>query len=105
LVAPASSGSTLKIGPNFGLAAALGNDKLAMANPDRVPAGKYGKSALRQLGGWTAVERQVARADTVRAALALVSRGEAPFGIVYRTDAMADTGVRGVGTFPPSTHP
>src|SRR4029450_10533776 len=93
LVAPASSGSTLKIGPNFGLAAALGNDKLAMANPDSVPAGQYGKSALEKLGVWTAVERQVARADTVRAALALVSRGEAPCGIVYRTDAMADKGV------------
>src|SRR4029453_609343 len=58
-----------------------------------------------KLGVWTAVERQVARADTVRAALALVSRGEAPFGIVYRTDAMADKGVRVVDTFPADTHP
>jgi molybdate transport system substrate-binding protein len=105
LVAPASSTSTLKIGPSFGLAAALGNDKLAMANPDSVPAGKYGKSALEKLGVWSAVEKQIARTDTVRAALALVSRGEAPFGIVYRTDAMADKGVRIVDTFPADTHP
>jgi molybdate transport system substrate-binding protein len=105
LVAPASSTATLKIGPSFGLAAALGNDKLAMANPDSVPAGKYGKSALEKLGAWATVEKQVARADTVRAALALVSRGEAPFGIVYRTDAMADKGVRIVDTFPADTHP
>jgi len=105
LVAPASSASTLKIGPNFGLAAALGNEKLAMANPDSVPAGKYGKSALEKLGVWPAVAKQVARADTVRAALALVSRGEAPFGIVYRTDALADKGAKIVDTFPGDTHP
>jgi len=105
LVAPASSNAGLKIGPNFGLAAALRNEKLAMANPASVPAGKYGKSALEKLGVWTAVEKQVARADTVRAALVLVSRGEAPYGIVYRTDAMADKGVRIVDTFPIDTHP
>ena len=104
LIAPSSSTSTLKIGPNFGLASALGTEKLAMANPDSVPAGKYGKSALESLGAWASVEKQVARAENVRAALALVSRGEAPFGIVYRTDAMADKGVRVVDTFPASSH-
>jgi molybdate transport system substrate-binding protein len=105
LIAPASSQSTLKIAPNFGLAAALGSDKLAMANPDSVPAGKYGKSALEQLGVWSSVEKQVARADNVRAALALVSRGEAPFGIVYATDAYCDKGVRIVDAFPAATYP
>lgn len=105
LVAPASSSATLAIGPNFGLAAALGKEKLAMANPDSVPAGKYGRSALEKLGVWMSVERQVARAENVRAALALVSRGEAPFGIVYRTDAMADKGVRVVDVFPPDSYP
>jgi molybdate transport system substrate-binding protein len=105
LIAPASNHSTLTIGPRFELAAALRNDKLAMANPESVPAGKYGKAALEKLGVWATVEKQVARADTVRAALALVSRGEAPYGIVYRTDAMADKGVRIVDTFPADTHP
>jgi molybdate transport system substrate-binding protein len=105
LIAPSSSRSTLRIGPNFGLAAALETEKLAMANPDSVPAGKYGKSALEKLGVWTSVEKQVARAENVRAALALVSRGEAPFGIVYRTDALADKGVKIVDTFPPDSHP
>jgi len=105
LIAPASSSSTLKIAPNFGLAAALGAEKLAMANPDSVPAGKYGKAALENLGVWPAVEKQVARAETVRAALVLVSRAEAPFGIVYRTDALADKGVKVVDTFPSNTHP
>ena len=105
LIAPSSSASTLKIGPHFGLAAALGSDKLAMANPDSVPAGKYGKSALESLGVWSSIEKQVARAENVRAALALVSRGEAPFGIVYGTDALADKGVKIVDTFPSDSHP
>jgi len=105
LIAPASSNSTLKIGRNFALAAALGTEKLAMANPDSVPAGKYGKSALEKLGVWRSVEKQVARAENVRAALALVSRGEAPFGIVYRTDALADKGVKIIDTFPSGSHP
>ena len=105
LIAPASSSSTLKIAPNFGLAAALGTEKLAMANPDSVPAGKYGKRALEALGVWTSVDKQVARAETVRAALVLVARGEAPFGIVYKTDAVADKGVKVVDTFPPNSHP
>jgi molybdate transport system substrate-binding protein len=105
LIAPASSTARLTIGPNFGLAAALGQDKLAMANPDSVPAGKYGKAALEKLGVWPAVEKQVARAENVRAALALVSRGEAPFGIVYATDALSDKGVRIVDTFPADSYP
>jgi len=105
LIAPSSSSSTLRIGPDFSLAAALGAEKLAMANPDSVPAGKYGKSALEKLGVWTSVEKQVARAENVRAALALVSRREAPFGIVYKTDALADKGVKVVDTFPPDSYP
>ncbi|HKP66637.1 MAG TPA: molybdate ABC transporter substrate-binding protein [Casimicrobiaceae bacterium] len=105
LIAPASSANTLKIAPDFPLAAALGSQKLAMANPDSVPAGKYGKRALEELGVWKRVERNVARADNVKAALVLVSRGEAPFGIVYTTDAIADRSVRVVDTFPESTHP
>ena len=105
LVAPADSTSTLRIAAKFDLDGALGRDKLAMANPDSVPAGKYGRSALEALGVWTAVAPKVARADNVRAALALVSRGEAPFGIVYATDAIADKGVRIVDNFPADTHP
>jgi molybdate transport system substrate-binding protein len=104
-IAPASSSSALKIAPHFGLAAALGTEKLAMANPDSVPAGKYAKSALERLGVWTSVKKQVARAETVRAALALVARGEAPFGIVYSTDAMSEKGVKIVDTFPPDSYP
>lgn len=105
LIAPSSSRSTMRIAPGFALGAALGDDRLAMANPDSVPAGKYGKRALERLDVWNGIEAHVARAENVRAALALVSRGEAPFGIVYRTDALADPGVRIVDTFPDDTHP
>lgn len=105
LVAPARSTSTLEIAPAFRLAEALGTDRLAMANPDAVPAGKYGKAALEALGVWPSVAARVARAENVRAALALVSRGEAPLGIVYRTDALADKGVRIIDVFPAGTHP
>ena len=82
LIAPAGIPVKLDIAPGFALAQALGSGKLAMANPDSVPAGKYGKRALESLGVWTSVEAQVARAENVRSALVLVARGEAPLGIV-----------------------
>ena len=95
----------VKIEPGFDLAGLLAGGKLAMASPDSVPAGKYGKAALETLGVWPSVEASVAGAENVRAALLLVSRGEAPFGIVYQTDAVADPGVTVVATFPEDTHP
>jgi molybdate transport system substrate-binding protein len=105
LIAPARSESKLAIAAGFALGDALGSGRLAIANPDAVPAGKYGKAALTALGAWRGVERKLAPAENVRAALLLVSRGEAPFGIVYRTDALADPGVRIVDTFPAGSHP
>jgi molybdate transport system substrate-binding protein len=105
LIAPASSKAGVQIAPNFPLAALLGNYRLAIADPDSVPAGKYAKAALESLGVWAGVSGKLARAENVRAALVLVSRGEAPFGIVYRSDASADRKVRVVGEFPPSSHP
>jgi len=105
LIAPAGSSTSLAIGPGFPLAAALGGGRLAMADPDYVPAGKYGKAALETLGVWPAVRGRIARGENVRTALNFVSRGEAPFGIVYRTDAAADKKVRIVGVFPADSHP
>lgn len=105
LIAPSASKLALKIESGFALQAALGTERLAVANPDSVPAGKYAKSALEALTVWSSVQNQLARTENVRAALALVSRGEAPLGIVYSTDAFADKGVRIVDTFPSATHP
>lgn len=105
LVAPADSAARVEIEPGFDLAAALEGGRLAMANVDSVPAGKYGKAALEALGAWPSVEGSVAQAENVRAALALVSTGEAPLGIVYKTDAAADPKVKIVAAFPEDTHP
>ena len=105
LIAPATSKIRLRIAPGFGLARALGNGRLAMADPDTVPAGKYGKAALTRLGVWPKVRDRIVRAENVRAALVLVQRGEAPLGIVYATDARAAPGVRILGTFPENSHP
>jgi molybdate transport system substrate-binding protein len=105
LIAPADSTVKLDIGPSFPLAPALGNGRLAIADPSAVPAGKYGKAALEALGVWSSVADKLAPAENVRATLLLVSRGEAPLGIVYQTDAAADKGVKVLGTFPADTHP
>lgn len=105
LVQPAGAASALRIGPGFALARALGEGRLAIANPDAVPAGKYAKAALGALGVWPSIEGKLARAENVRAALALVARAEAPFGVVYRTDALAEKAVRVVDTFPATSHP
>jgi molybdate transport system substrate-binding protein len=105
LIASADSAPSLAIVPNFPLAQALGDGRLAIANPDSVPAGKYGKAALEALGVWASVESKLAPAPDVRAALDLVARHEAPFGIVYLTDAVSDPRVDIVGTFPSSSHP
>jgi molybdate transport system substrate-binding protein len=105
LIAPADSKLSLAIGRNFPLAEALGDGRLAMADPNSVPAGKYGKASLEALGVWGAVAAKVAPAENVRAALLYVARGETPLGIVYQTDAAAEPGVKIIGTFPDDTHP
>jgi molybdate transport system substrate-binding protein len=105
LIAPAASTVKLKIAVGFPLGATLGNERLAMANPESVPAGKYGMAALQALGVWKDVQSKIAGAADVRSALLLVSRGEAPLGIVYSTDARVEPKVRVVDTFPENTHP
>ena len=105
LIAPSDSTANIALAPGVDLAAALGDGRLAMANVDSVPAGKYGKAALEKLGGWDKIKDKVAQADNVRAALLLVSRGEAPLGIVYATDAAAEPKVKVLATFPEDSHP
>lgn len=79
-------------------------ERLAVGDPAHVPAGEYAREALTRLGEWPALQPRLARSDNVRAALALVARGEAPLGIVYATDAAIDDSVRVVGTFPADSH-
>ena len=104
LVAPAATAKPVAIRPGFPLARLLGDGKLAMGEVSSVPAGKYGKEALARLGIWDAVSGKVAGADSVRSALALVERGEVPYGIVYATDALAAKTVKVVGVFPENSH-
>ncbi len=104
LVAPKGSDTKIDIKQGFHLPLKDGQ-RLAMANVDAVPAGKYGKAALEKLGAWSEVKDHIAQAENVRAALLLVSRGEAPLGIVYQTDAASDPNVVIVGNFPEDSHP
>ncbi len=105
LIAPADSDAQTTIGQNFDLAGLLDNGRLAMGDVQAVPAGKYGKAALESLGVWASVKDRIAQAENVRAALKLVATGEAPLGIVYQTDAVAEPGVKIVGAFPDDSHP
>jgi molybdate transport system substrate-binding protein len=105
LIAPKSSQVKLKVAPGFPLAAALKGGRLALGDPAHVPAGLYAKAALTSLGVWRQVQSRVAPADNVRTALAYVARGEAPLGVVYWTDALAEPRVRIVGVFPEASHP
>ena len=104
LIAPADGKTKLKIEPGFALAAALGKKRLATGDPDSVPVGRYARDALTALGVWNDVADRIVRADSVRSALVLVDRDEAPLGIVYETDAMVDKQVRVLDVFPENSH-
>ncbi len=108
LIAHGRDAAPVSITPGLDLPGLLGEGKLAMGMVGSVPAGVYGKQALQSLGLWAAIEGSVAQAENVRAALALVATGEAPLGIVYGSDAVADDGaddaVSVIGTFPSDSH-
>jgi molybdate transport system substrate-binding protein len=106
LIAPKDSAiGHVDIGPGFNLAALAGNGRVAAGDVRAVPAGLYAKAALEKLGAWAAIEPKLAMAESVRAALVLVARGEAPLGIVYETDAKIEPAVKIVGVFPDDSHP
>lgn len=105
LVAPANAAQPVTLARGTNLVAMLGTDgRLATGDPAHVPVGRYAQAALTWMGQWDAIAPRLARADSVRSALLLVERGEAPFGIVYATDAAISQGVRVVGTFPAESH-
>lgn len=105
LIAPAGAAKPVAIGPGFDLGGLVGAGRLATGAVANVPVGKYAKAALEKLGAWEGVKGKLAEVESVRAALVLVSRGEAPYGIVYATDAAADRSVAVVGNFPADSHP
>jgi molybdate transport system substrate-binding protein len=105
LIAPKDSGLSIELRPGAPLKEALGDGKLAMADPDVVPGGRYGKAALESLGLWAEIEPILVRTKDPRAALALVERGEAAAGLVYATDAKVSDGARIVAEFAVDTHP
>jgi molybdate transport system substrate-binding protein len=106
LIAPKDSKiDNVTIGQGFDLAKLAGDGKIATGDVKAVPVGKYAKAALEKLGAWQAAEPKFAMAESVRAALTLVARGEAVLGIVYSTDAKVEPGVKIVGTFPADSHP
>ena len=88
-----------------GMAPLAGDGRIAMADPAAVPAGRYGKAALESLGRWDEVAPRIVPTENVRAALALVGRGEVAAGIVYATDAQASQRVSVSYRFPPQSHP
>lgn len=105
LVAPVDSAQgKIELSPKTDIAALAGAGRIATGNPDSVPVGLYFKQAMERAGQWPAVEAKVARADSVRAALAFVERGEVPFGVVYATDAAVSKKVKVVGVFPDTMH-
>jgi len=105
LVAPADSKlAKVELGSKTDIAALAGDGRIATGNPDSVPVGIYFKQAMERAGQWASVEPKLARADSVRSALAFVERGEVPLGVVYATDAMVSKKVKVVGVFPDSMH-
>jgi molybdate transport system substrate-binding protein len=106
LIAPKESKiDNVTIGPDFNLARLAGDGRIATGDVKAVPVGKYAKAALEKLGAWQAVQAKFAMAESVRAALTLVARGEAALGIVYATDARIEPGIKIVGSFPADSHP
>ncbi len=105
LIAPKGSNAAIDLKKGADLGKLVGGGRLAVGNVDSVPAGRYAKAALEKLGLWPQVASHLAQAESVRAALLLVSRGEAPLGIVYQTDAASDPNVKIVATFPADSHP
>ena len=106
LIAPKPSKvDKVTIGPGFDLAGLAGDGKIATGDVNAVPVGKYARAALEKLDAWQAAAPKFAMAESVRAALTLVARGEAPLGIVYATDAKVEPSVKVIGTFPADSHP
>ncbi len=105
LIAPQTSPvNNIELNSHWNISASIGDSRLAVGDPDHVPAGRYAKQALENLGLWQQAEPLLARGSDVRGALVLVERGESPLGIVYGTDALVTKKIKTVATFPADSH-
>ncbi len=82
----------------------IGASRLAIGDPNHVPAGIYTKQSLSHLGLWNVLKDQIAPMQNVRAALYLVQTNVAPFGIVYQSDLYGNDKVNFVAALPKATH-
>ena len=105
VIVGAKTAPAIRIAPGFDLAGRLGGGRLAVGDPQSVPAGKYAKAALIKLSAWDGVANRIVPGENTRVALEYVLRGEAPYGIVYATDAKVAPSLKIVGVFPADTHP
>ncbi|ATM74775.1 MULTISPECIES: molybdate ABC transporter substrate-binding protein [Serratia] len=104
IAAKAAKQDKITINKQTDWAKLLNGGRLSVGDPDHVPAGIYAKEALQNLGAWTTLEPQLARANNVRSAMAMVEREEAPLGIVYGSDAVASDKVKVIAIFPEDSH-
>lgn len=106
VVAPSNSSLTglLDLTKSVVLLTAIGNGRLAIGDPQHVPAGRYAREALINMGLWPAVRDRLAPQANVRAVLAMVERGETPLGLTYATDAALTQNVKIAAILPPEAH-
>tara|TARA_B100000315_G_C14565733_1_gene582854 strand:+ start:329 stop:1108 length:780 start_codon:yes stop_codon:yes gene_type:complete len=104
LVAPAKAIQPVGSLTRLTLSKILQKGRLAIGDPDHVPAGIYAVQALKRLDLWPAAKDKLARMNNVRAALAMVERGATPAGIVYQTDAFKNSKVSVIYRFPAASH-
>lgn len=106
LIAPAQDTppSPLDLSDANRLLSVLVGSRLAIADPDHVPAGIYARQALQHSGTWDALKDKLAPTKDVTGALMLVARGEAQLGIVYQSDVRRVKGVQVLGIYPTASH-
>ncbi|WP_404819607.1 molybdate ABC transporter substrate-binding protein [Vibrio nigripulchritudo] len=105
LVSPANSNiETAELDSKDWWQSVLKSERIAIGNPNAVPAGIYAKEALQSLNVWDEVKNRLAQTNNVRVALALAERGEVPLAIVYQTDALQSDAVTKLMAFHSQLH-
>lgn len=79
--------------------------RVAVGNPDHVPAGQYGRAVLQSLGLWDSLQSRIIFAENVRQVVHYVARGEVDAGIVYASDITATDRITAIADAPANSHP